>query len=224
MLKTQTLFVIAFIFFIFSTFAHAQAQMMYLFLEVVDSNQKPIADAEISTSLAVNSWETTADKATNQSGIAKFSAMNRYPDPSLFKIFKPDYYRFNLFGLLRPRFFESNYYDRNLKVELLKIPKNRDEKKLIGDEQRKREFFSAVLDGNAKEVRRMLKAGINPNITTDDLRGVPAPKEIPAMLYAADRGDIAVMNEFLAAKINLRNKIPISVICLLIMLEIQPAW
>jgi len=41
----------------------------------------------------------------------------------------------------------------------LKIPKNKDEKKALGDQQLKREFFSAVLKGDAPTVRKMLKSG-----------------------------------------------------------------
>lgn len=206
--KIQRISIITIFLFLFSTFAQAQAQMSYVFLEVVDSQQKPVESAKIEHPLPYKT--ETGIKETDQKGLARFEWWE--PGPGLrlseFTIQKPDYYPFELFGLLRGIFYENwrDSYRQNLKIELLKIPRNKDEKKSLGDEQIKRDFFSAVLNGNAAEVRRMLKSGINPNISTDDLRGVPAPKEIPAMLYAADNADIAVMNEFLSAKINLRNE------------------
>lgn len=190
--------------FLFSTFAKAQAMISYLYLEVVDSNQKPVADAAIETPSA--GYYQEKPNKTGSDGLAKFMSYSPII-PTGFRIVRPDYYPFELFGLLKGNFRENNSYEyKKLKIELLKIPQTKDEKEALGDEQLKRDFFLAVLQGNSAEVRRMLKAGINPNITTDDLRGVPAPKEIPAILYAAYNKDIATMNEFLSAKINLQNE------------------
>ena len=43
----RKIFIITIFLFLFSTFANAQAVMSYLYLKVVDSNQKPIADATV---------------------------------------------------------------------------------------------------------------------------------------------------------------------------------
>lgn len=209
MLKFHRVFVIALFLFLFSTFANAQAMMSYLYLEVVDSSQKPLQDAKIDYPLPFKT--ETAIIQTDEKGLARFEFWEPGPGPRLseFIITKPDFYPFDLFGLLRGAFSENwsqSYRREKLTVELFKVPKNKDEKKTLGDEQLKREFFSAVLKGDATTVRKMLKSDINPNITTDELRGVPHPKEIPAMLYAADNLDLEIMNEFLAAKVNLRQE------------------
>lgn len=201
---TACVFVAMFVFFS-ATAVNAQAMLSYLYLEVVDSNQKPVADAKIEASALDTRIE--ASKTTDSSGAARFQSWNSPPIPSAFTISKPDYYSFDLFSLLAYPFKENSFSEyRNLTVELLKIPKNKEEKKLLGNEQIKRDFFAAVLKGDVQTVRKMLKKEIDPNISTDDLRGVPAPKQIPAMLYAAANGDLAVMNEFIKAKINLRDE------------------
>ena len=203
-------FVLSFIF-LSSTAASAQAMVEYLFLEVVDSNQKPVANAKIEKSIADEYREFDGkNKQTDEKGSATFQYMEPGPGPRLFQyvISKQGYYPFDLFGLLNGTFYEyeRSAYRQKLTVELLKIPQNKAEKRLLGNEQAKRDFFSAVLAGDAAKARKLLKSGIDPNISTDDLRGVPRPKGIPAMLYAADNADIETMNAFLAAGINLRKE------------------
>jgi ankyrin repeat protein len=200
-------------FFIFlsSTAANAQAMTEYVFLEVVDTNQKPVANAKIEKSLSDEYGQTNdKNKQTDEKGAVTFQYVEPGPGPRLFDytISKPGYYPFDLFGLVRGIFYENprNAYNQKLAVELLKIPQNKAEKQILGNEQLKRDFFSAVLKGNTPQVRKMLKSGIDPNITTDDLRGVPRPKDIPAILYAADNADIETMNAFLAAKVDLRRQ------------------
>ena len=203
----RKIFIITIFLFLFSTFANAQAVMSYLYLKVVDSNQKPIADATVE--VPPDYIRSGDKKTTDEKGGVRFGLWTRQPDSSeFFRIIKPDHYPFELFGLFKRVFYreDSGYRHNPSKFELLKIPKNNDEQKALGDEQIKRDFFLAVLNGKSTEVRRMLKSEINPNISTDDLRGVPAPKEIPAMLYAANNADIAVMNEFLSAKIDLKRE------------------
>lgn len=204
--KITRIFFISIFLFFFSTFTDAQAMMTYLHLEVVDSNQKPVADATVEN--VPSRFNQDTNKTTNEDGSIRFQSWNGFGDLSEMRIVKKNYYPFELFGLTQGYVFRvsSSFPTQSLKVELLKIPKNSDERKTLGDRQLNREFFLAVLKGNAAEVRRLLKTGVNPNITTDDLRGVPVPKEIPAMLYAAYRGDIAVMSEFLTAKIDLRRE------------------
>lgn len=201
-----TVFVCSFVF-LSATAADAQAMVSYLFLEVTDANQKPVAGAKIEAPSPYETETETPIKETDEKGSARFESWNRPPDPTAFRILKSGYYSFDLFGLLRGIFNENGFYEsRKLKVELLKIPQNKAEKKALGDEQVKRDFFAAVLKGDAAQIRRLLKSKIDPNISTDDLRGVPAPKKIPAMLYAAENADTAAMNEFLAAKVNLRDE------------------
>lgn len=211
MSKVQQAFFVSFCVLLFLSLfpvsTNAQAMPVYLFLETVDSNQKPVAGARVDA--PVSNYETQGSKQTDEKGAASFKYLMRLPDFSEFKISKQGYYPFDLFGLLRITFSSSawiGYSDRKLTVELLKIPQNKAERKILGNEQLKRDFFWAVLKGDAAKVRKFLKSGTDPNISTDALRGVPRPKDIPAMLYAADNADIETMNEFLAARVNLRQE------------------
>lgn len=209
MSKTQqaffAVFCVLFFLYLFPSSTNAQAMPVYLFLETVDVNQKPVAGATVDA--PPSPYNKESSKQTDEQGSARFQYLMRLPDLSEFKISKQGYYPFDLLGLLRGTFpanGQTGYIHRKLTVELLKIPQNKTERKALGDEQLKRDFFSAVLKGDAAKVRKFLKSGISPNISTDVLRGVPHPKDIPAMLYAADNADIETMNEFLAAGVNLR--------------------
>src|SRR5690349_9208759 len=103
---------VLFFVFLFSNFANGQAMASYLFLEVIDSNQKPVSDAKVETKPA-NSQKISQ---TEENGKFKFGFLNLgiTQFSSLFIITRPDYYPFYDFGTLRG---ES---DRRLKIELLK--------------------------------------------------------------------------------------------------------
>ncbi len=97
-------------------------------------------------------------------------------------------------------------YQTRAKLELLKIPQTEVERRIVGDEQQKREFLWAAKTGDAGGVRRLLKAGANPNLNTDDLRNAPAPKNVPAIIFAALSGDKYTVEELLKAGVNIRVK------------------
>jgi ankyrin repeat protein len=65
--------------------------------------------------------------------------------------------------------------------------------------------------GDAAIVRKLLKAGIDPNLRTDDLRGVPAPKDMPAAIFAAKSGNAETIRVFLEAGVGIgRSKEPVN--------------
>ena len=186
--KIQRFFIISIFLFLFSTFANAQAMMSYLYLEVVDSNQKPLSDVKIDCSRCERGIQTIGNKTT----LVGYFWMMKLLE-SRFTITKQDYFPFQDFGELG----YSN--DKNIKVELLKIPKTKEENKTLGDEQLKREFFSALRNNDVEKVRKLLKAGISPNLTTRDLRGISGIKNIPAIIIPTALGNSEIITLLLEA-------------------------
>lgn len=190
MCRIRQFFVICFFVsaFVFASASAANAQVLpdYLFLEVVDSNGKPVADATVEISRA--NW---LSKKTDEEGRARFGF-------SSFKVSKPGYFPFQDLGVTQTS------YRTFFTLELLKIPQTKNERRILGKEQLKREFMWAAKNGDAAAVRRLLKSGVNPRITTDDLRGVPSPKNIPAIIFAAMSGDSETVKVFLQAGVDVR--------------------
>lgn len=194
MFRIRQFFVICFFVsaFIFASASAANAQLLidYLFLEVVDSNGKPVADATVEISRA--NWQSMK---TDEEGRARFEF-------SSFKVSKPGYFSFQDLGAIQSSDSNETFFT----LELLKIPQTKNERRILGKEQLKREFMWAAKNGDAAAVRRLLKSGVNPNITTDDLRGVPSPKNIPAIIFAAMSGDSETVKVFLQAGVDVRTK------------------
>lgn len=192
--------------FLSSTFARAQGAVTYRFLEVVDFSGKPVAEAKVETSgcPGEKGW-TTNQKGQLEDGlpicIGDFQTRN-------FRISKPGFYKFEDLGLLSLPFnnsYKHGYVDK-YRIELLKISQNKAERKNLGNEQLKRELFLAVKYGKTDEVERLLKTGISPNISTRDLRGIPGPKDVPAIIFAAALTDVETMKVFLDAGADIRSK------------------
>lgn len=185
----QTLFSAIFVsvlLFVFAVAANAQQIPDYLFLEVLDSNKKPVADAEI-----VREQTSPQTLKTDEEGKVRFY-------PASFKISKPGYFPFEDLGI------ERTSRETRAVIELLKIPQTNAERRIVGGEQRKREFMYAAKNGDAETLRKLLKTDINPNLTTDDLRGISAPKGIPAIIFAANSGDGETIKVLLKAGANIR--------------------
>lgn len=189
-----------------STFVRAQGGVTYRFLEAIDFSGKPVADAKVETNgcPGEKGW-TTNQKGQLEGGlpicIGDFQTQN-------FTVSKPGYYTFEDLGLLSLPFVNSykHGFVKNYTIELLKIPQNKRERKILGSEQLKRELFLAVKYGKSGEVKRLLKAGISPNISTRDLRGIPGPKDAPAIIYAAALTDVETVKVFLDAGADIRSK------------------
>ncbi|HVE57170.1 MAG TPA: ankyrin repeat domain-containing protein [Pyrinomonadaceae bacterium] len=219
MLKNRRIIILVFgaLFAIFEFSQILNAQELspsYGFLEVVDYRNQPVAEASVRF-LKNNNYrepqnfqEGLIDK-TDQKGLLEKGIRIHYSNFEIpFSIDKTGFYPFidyyGLFGFLAR--YERTNKDNPIRVELLKIPENRAEKKAIGNEQLKREFFGAARRGDALAVRKFIKSGLSPNLTTSDLRGVPATKDIPIIIFAARSGSGETVKEFLSAGVNVRTK------------------
>lgn len=202
------IFCVLFAIFAFSQIVFSQIPMPgYKFLEVVDYKNEPVADASVRRLNLQNYYdEPDVEKGslvakTNQKGLLEKGVEVHYNDGEFrFSIDKIGYYPYiDYFGLFA-------YWNRNsnrespIKIELLLIPKTSAERKAIGKEQQKREFFGAARLGNAEAVRKFIKAGLNPSLTTADLRGIPIGENAePIILYAVKSGNGETVKEFLSA-------------------------
>lgn len=180
-----------------STIAVGQEIPDYVFLEVVDSAGKPVKDATVETA---GSYQGILK--TDESGAARFdiSSVSRNFTYSLFKVSMPGYFSYEDLGVPIIK------YQTQVKIELLKIPQTKAERRTLGNEQLKREFMWAAKIGDSETVRKLLKSGINPNITTNDLRGISEPTNIPAIIFAASSGDSETVKTLLRAGANVRRK------------------
>ena len=224
MIKSRQIIILVFcvLLTIFAFSQNSNAQELspsYGFLEVIDYKNQPVAGASVSH-LNSNYSEKTDQNGRIQKGIEI-----RHGNPDiLFSIEKTGFYTFvDYYGLFS---FLSRYERTNrenpIKIELLKIPANRAEKKILGNEQQKREFFGAARSGDAFGVRKFIKSGLSPNLTTSVLRGIPTVKNVPIIMFAAKSGNGETVKAFLSAGVNVRTKVePISNI-LVVYLEAYP--
>lgn len=171
--------------------ARAQVAVSYLFLETIDSNGKPVAGAALESPRY-----SSRSRQTDDNG--RLQIMDEYrgarPFMPEFTITKSGFFPFQDLGV------EGGYYGRReIKIELLKIPQNKDERKALGNEQQKREFFQAIQNRDVETVRKLLKVGVKADLTTADLRGVTAPQDAPALVYAAALGDVEILETLLRA-------------------------
>lgn len=209
MRKIRQIFITTLFICCFSFFATAQDIPNYLFLEVIDSNEKPIEDATIDLpnpvleqlqKLFVNKQKRQTDKYGKAAFMLPHISSNF--SESIFNVSKFGYFDFFDFGvLIRPR------DQTGVRIELLKIPETKEEEKALGNEQIKREFIWAAKNGDSIKVGKFLKAGISPNLNTNDLRGVSEPKNISAVLFAAASGDSTTVKILLEAGANVRTDV-----------------
>lgn len=201
MRKIRQIFIFAFSVFLFSIAANAQEiGPSYGFLEVVDFKNEPVPDASV---LGGGSAEKTDRNGLIEKGIRIDNSLE-----TSFSIEKAGFFTFTdyygLFDFLRNRW--RNNRENPIKIELLKIPENKAERKINGKQQEMREFFGAARRGDAVAVRKFIKSGLSPTLMTSDLRGIPTEKDIPIIIYAAKSGKGAAVKEFLSAGVNLHAK------------------
>lgn len=210
---------------ILSVFANAQdVPPSYGFVEVVDYKNEPVSDASvrlINRGDYTDSQTGQAAVKTDEKGLTEKGIMIRHSDFDIpFSISKPGYYTFiDCFGLFN---FKKGWWRDNkenlLRIELLKIPENGAERKAIGNEQQKREFFLAAVKSDVEAVRRFLKADLSPNLTTSDLRGLPAKRDVPIIYFALSFSDKLspskpqVLKLFLDAGADVRSKFTRSIL------------
>lgn len=192
----------------FSQILNAQIPLpSYGFLETVDYKNEPVADASVRylnvtyISEEPQIGQGSLIEKTNQKGLLEKGIRVDYNDfGTAFSIDKAGFYPFiNYFGLFGFLNGIRNNRDEPIRIELLVIPKNKAERKIIGNEQAKREFFGAARRGDAALVRKFIKSGLSPNLTTTDLRGIPVEENVPIILYAVKSGSGAAVKEFLSA-------------------------
>ena len=178
----------------------------YKFLEttVVDTEGKPVDEAVVETigyreKILKTLW-------TDRDGrLPKGLPVSSGDIPTFgFRVSKPGYFPYEDLGTIHGPFGSGS--DQPVKLELLTIPTTPAERRAVGDEQRKREFLLAAKKGDSATVRKLLQVGLDPNLTTSDLRGVPGPKNIPAIIWAATSGDGETVAALLAAGADVRNK------------------
>lgn len=173
----------------FSTSIKAQTAVNYKFFEVFDFTGQPVENAAVKTEGYNAREQKTNQKGQVEGGIEVW--VGDY-NTTGFTVTKPGYYPFaDIFELIRS--------SQPIRLELLIIPKTTEEVKAIGNEEFKRELFTAAKSGDSEAVRKFLKMGLNPNLTTFDLRGIPKVNEVPVILFAAKSGDAETIKELLAA-------------------------
>ncbi|MDQ3799374.1 MAG: ankyrin repeat domain-containing protein [Acidobacteriota bacterium] len=206
------IFSVLFVVFAFSQIAFSQIPPpRYTFLEVVDYKNEPVADASVRR-VSFNYYdEPTIEDGnlvakTNQKGLSEKRIEIHYDDSEMrFSIDKAGFYPyFDYFGLFSYR--NGNYRENPLRVELLIIPQNSAERKAVGSQQQKREFFGAARRGDAAQVRKFIKSGLSPNLTTAELRGIPLETQEPIILYAVKSGNGETVKEFLSAGVKVNRK------------------
>ncbi|MEO6590672.1 MAG: ankyrin repeat domain-containing protein, partial [Pyrinomonadaceae bacterium] len=187
--------------FLFLTAANAQTAVNYRFLEVVNTEGKPVAGATIETSGGCQDVLRTDQNGQLEKGLPVCGGDS---NTTGFRVSKSDYFSYEDIGFISG--FFSDRSGQPIRLELLMMPKTDAERKAVGDEQRKREFFMAAKNGDSVAVRKLLQAGLSANLTTTDLRGVPISKDVPIIMFAAASGNGETVKTLLAAGANVSNK------------------
>ena len=200
------------------TDAKAQTAVSYRFLEVLDADRKPVANARVETNVdggdARQAGENGAikdfplysgDYNTRDIKVSKqgyftyeekdFFAFYRRYDARATRSGEP---RSDLLGTLLKG--ESYQFDRSppIKIELLKMPVTAAERQRFEARRQEQELFKAAKRGDAATVRSLLRAGVSANAT--DVYG------IPVILLAATTSDAETIVALLAAGADVRSK------------------
>jgi hypothetical protein len=179
------------------------ATVNYDFL-VLDTNEKPVADAKVES---VTSLGTLSTKQTDERGVVRdmpayYGDSNTYA----FRISKSGYITYEatepfdktryseVFASTIPQFDEKG----PIKIVLLRVPATEAEREVVEAELRRRELLRAVKRGDVATARKLLQIGASPNAA--DVNG------IPAILFAAANGDGAMIKALLAAGADVRSK------------------
>lgn len=193
----RKIFIITIFLFLFSIFAKAQQVPEYLFLEVLDSQGKPVSKAEVQT--IKGDFNSLGKSFTDEKGSTGFYLPwgSRYGTlNSFYTVIKDGYFTYYDFGDSRSK----------AKIELFKIPSTEEEKRLLGNEQQKREFMWAAKTGDAETLKKLLKFGISPNLTTSDLRGVSGRKDVSAIEFAALSANAETVEALIKAGVKIKTE------------------
>jgi hypothetical protein len=185
-----------------ATAARAQTAVTYKFLEVLDTEGKPVANAKVEIVPTV-----TPPKQTDERGqIREMPVYYGDYQTSGFKVSKPGYITGestemsdrNSYSDLFENAFPQYDEKAPVRVVLLKVPTTAAGREAVKSEERRRELLRAVKAGDVATVEKLLRAGVSPDAT--DING------IPAILFAAANGDAATIKVLLAAGADVRNK------------------
>jgi ankyrin repeat protein len=187
----------------------------YLFVEVRDSSGKPITDAAIKVSDAEGDpikdvWSTQIlDLKTNEAGVVQTQFRQARSHHYDFLVSKPGYS-----AVEQVLFPQSPYLDssvlvekipsservptRPLDIRLPALPTTEAQRRAFEKAARRNQLLLAVKRGDAGEVRKLLQAGFDPNVSDDD--------GVPAITWAAFAGDADSIKELLRAGAKARGK------------------
>jgi ankyrin repeat protein len=190
-----------------SVSGHAQEIVVdYKFLEttVVDPKNRPVEGAVVET--VGHPREAQETLRTDRDGrLPKgLPVATGHVNTIGFKVSKPGYFSYEDLGTIRGPF--DSALPRSIKLELIPVTKTPGETADLDAEQRKREFLLACKKGDSATVGKFLQTGLDPNLTTSDLRGIPGPKNVPAIIWAAMSSDGETVTTLLAAGADVRNK------------------
>ncbi len=197
-------FVALYVLFLSLTAAKAQGYASYHFLEVLDADRRPVADAKIETNVI---QQFGAHQTDENGAIKKFPLSSGDFNTLDVKVSKSGYFTYEETGfftfyhrsgiLLKGEFPK---YDRDapIKIELLKMPTTSAERKTFEVRRQEQELLKALKRGDTATVRSLLQTGVSANTT--DIYG------IPAILLAMVIGDAETIKALLAAGADLRSE------------------
>lgn len=160
---------------------------------VVDSEGQPVADATVTVANRYGEGESSVLKTNRNGKTEVFVAHFVGPKRSLFTIEKEGFYPYRDLGLAATREVSI------LRVELIKRPIDESKEPVTVRRQRERELFFAAKEGDAAELKRLTALGLNANLKSDQLLGVPLPKGMPVVFLAARTGNAEAVAALLDA-------------------------
>jgi len=194
--------------FLYQTKARAQGAVSYHFLEVVETEGKPVAGAKVETL----GYQAATTLQTDENGTVREVPVYGGDINTLgLKVSKPGFItyedEFVFTDFNRLGFKPGDEFLRvggqiggpiKIRVTLLRIPTTPAERKAVEAEQRKRELVVAAKRGDGAGVRRLLRAGVGAGAT--DIYS------IPAVLWAVAGGNADAIEALLAAGADVRSR------------------
>lgn len=187
----------------------------YLFVEVRDSSGKPITDAAIKVSDAEGDpikdvWSTEIlDLKTNEAGVVKTQfgrtrshhydlRVSKSAYAAVEQVLFPQFPYLDSSVLIEKIPSSERVPTRPIEIRLPALPTTEAQRRAFETAARRNQLVLAVKRGDAGEVRKLLQAGFDPNVSDDD--------GVPALTWAAFAGDSDSIKELLSAGAKARGK------------------
>lgn len=195
---------------LFLTAVKAQGAVDYRFLEVLDADRKPVANARVETNVSGFGVLETDKKGaikdfplcrgdfnTRDINVSK-SGYLTYEEKGFFAFYLEG--KSTRYDVMLNGESPNQQYDRRapIKIELLKIPTTSAERKTFEVKRLEQELLKAAKHGDAATVQSLLRTGVSANAT--DVYG------IPAILRAVATGDADTIIALLAAGADVSSK------------------